>query len=149
MIKHIIEKYGSSEATLDLLVTVLEEHLSDEECEALSKQIYESVQGQHFDECFAKKQIAKMYYTDSDGRHYAPYWEDVTPIYNVHRRRLSKDYNKWDFEVTMNMIKSDYYPLLREWFPEDKNLQDKIVELTINWLNDDDYPDHKIWNYFK
>jgi hypothetical protein len=37
MIKHIIEKYGSSEATLDLLVTVLEEHLSDEECEALSK----------------------------------------------------------------------------------------------------------------
>ena len=47
------------------------------------------------------------------------------------------------------MIKSDYYPLLREWFPDVKNLNDKIIELTINWLNDEDYPDHKIWNYFR
>ena len=60
-------------------------------------------------------------------------------------------YNRWDFDVTMNMIKSDYYPLLRKWFPEDKNLDDKIVELTINWLNDDDNPfgDAKIWCYFR
>lgn len=64
-------------------------------------------------------------------------------------RRLTKDYNKWDFEVTMNMIKSDMYPILKEWFPEEKDLRDKIIELTINWLNDEDYPDHKIWNYFK
>jgi len=90
-----------------------------------------------------------MYYTDTDGRHYAPYWEDITPIYNVNKRSLNKDYNKWDFEVTMNMIKSDYFPLLREWFPDEKDLRDKIIELTINWLNDEDYPDHKIWNYFK
>jgi hypothetical protein len=90
-----------------------------------------------------------MYYVDSDGRHYAPYWEDTSSIYNVSKRRLSKDYNRWDFEVTMNMIKSDMYPILKEWFPEEKDLKDKIVELTINWLNDDDYPDHKIWNYFK
>jgi hypothetical protein len=54
-----------------------------------------------------------MYYTDSDGRHYAPYWEDVSAIYNMNKRSLNKDYNKWDFEVTMNMIKSDYFPLLR------------------------------------
>ena len=69
MIRHILEKYGSSDATLNLLVQELEEHLSEEECEELSKQIYESTQGQHFDECFARKQISKMYYTDSDGRH--------------------------------------------------------------------------------
>lgn len=149
MIKHILDKYGSSDATLDLLVSKLEEHLSEEECEALSKQIYESTQGEHFDECFAQKQISKMYYTDSDGRHYAPYWEDVSAIYNMNKRRLTKDYNKWDFEVTMNMIKSDMYPILKEWFPEEKDLRDKIIELTINWLNDEDYPDHKIWNYFK
>jgi hypothetical protein len=37
MIKNVLEKYGSSNATLDLLVSVLEEHLSEEECEELSK----------------------------------------------------------------------------------------------------------------
>jgi len=90
-----------------------------------------------------------MYYSDADGRHYAPYWEDITPIYNMNKRRLNKDYNRWDFEVTMNMIKSDYYPLLKEWFPDEKDFRDKIIELSINWLNDEDYPDHKIWNYFR
>jgi hypothetical protein len=45
MIKHILEKYGSSDATINLLVQELEEHLSEEECEELSKKIYESTQG--------------------------------------------------------------------------------------------------------
>jgi len=49
------------------------------------------------------------------------------------------------------MIKSDYYPLLKRWFPEEKDLDEKIIELTVNWLNDDDNPfgDSKIWCYFK
>jgi len=37
MIRHILEKYGSSDSTLELLVSVLEKHLSEEECEELSK----------------------------------------------------------------------------------------------------------------
>ena len=149
MIKEVIEKYGINDSTINSLVDMLEKCLSKEECEELSKQIYESTQGHHFDECFAKKQISKMYYSDAEGKHYAPYWEDLTPVYNINKRRLSKDYNKWDFEVTMNMIKSDMYPVLKEWFPQDKDLMDKIIELSINWLNDEDYPDHKIWNYFR
>ena len=98
MIRHILEKYGSSDATLDLLVKELEEHLSEEECEELSKQIYESTQGQHFDECFARKQISKMYYTDSDGRHYAPYWEDS---------RLCQRYRSCRRLVTASMYLDD------------------------------------------
>lgn len=70
-------------------------------------------------------------------------------VYNIHKKRLTNDYNKWDFVVTMNMIKSDMYPLLKSWFPEEKDFKDKIIELSINWLNDEDYPDHKIWNYFR
>lgn len=52
--------------------------------------------------------------------------------------------------VALNMIKSDNYLLLKEWFPE-TNVQDKILEMTINWLNDEDNPygDHKVWGYFK
>ena len=60
-------------------------------------------------------------------------------------------YNKWDFEVALNMIKSDNYPLLKEWFPDEKDLMGRILELTINWLNDEDNPygDAKVWGYFK
>lgn len=51
------------------------------------------------------------------------------------------------------MIKSDNYPLLKQWFPEAdmKELQEKIIDLTINWLNDEDNPygDTKIWSYFR
>ena len=39
--------------------------------------------------------------------------------------------------------------LQKKWFPNGDHL-DKIVELTINWLNDSDNPygDSKIWSYF-
>lgn len=92
-----------------------------------------------------------MYYEENGIRHYAPYWDDLSTIYNTNKRKLIFPYNKWDWEVTMNMIKSDYYPLLKRWFPEEKDMLDKIIDLTINWLNDEDNPfgDSKIWCYFR
>lgn len=62
------------------------------------------------------------------------------------------DYNFYDFEVALNMIKSDYCPLLKRWFPdEDKDSHLKrLVSLTVNWLNDTDNPygSEKVWGYF-
>ena len=151
MIYDIIKKYGSSEETVKILCHALCEHLPEEEYETLAKDIYESTQGKHFDEEFAKRQISKMYYEEDGMRHYAPYWSDVSSYYNVNRKRLHDSYNRWDFEVAMNMIKSDYCPLLKKWFPEEKDMLDKIIDLTINWLNDEDNPygDSKIWCYFR
>ena len=53
--------------------------------------------------------------------------------------------------VALNMIKSDNWLLLKEWFPDEKDLQDKIIDMTINWLNDEDNPygDSKVWGYFR
>ena len=51
MIKEVIEKYGINDSTVNSLVDMLEKCLSKEECEELSKQIYESTQEHHFDEC--------------------------------------------------------------------------------------------------
>ena len=151
MIYDLIKKYGSSEETMKVLSEMLEDHLSKEEYEELSKDIYESTQGKHFDECFAKKQINKMYYEENGIRHYAPYWEDTSTIYGANKRKLEHSYNKWDWEVAMNMIKSDYYPLLKKWFPSEEDYLDKIIDLTINWLNDEDNPfgENKIWCYFR
>jgi hypothetical protein len=92
-----------------------------------------------------------MYYEENGVRHYAPYWEDLSTIYSANKRKLEFPYNRWDWEVTMNMIKSDYCPLLKRWFPDEKDMIDKIIDLTINWLNDEDNPfgESKIWCYFR
>lgn len=42
MIYDLIKKYGSSEDTMKVLSEMLEDHLSKEEYEELSKDIYES-----------------------------------------------------------------------------------------------------------
>ena len=151
MIYDLVKKYGGTEDTMKVLAEALEEHLSKEDYEELSKQIYESTQGKHFDEAFAKKQISKMYYEENGVRHYAPYWEGLSTIYSANKRKLEFPYNRWDWEVTMNMIKSDYCPLLKRWFPDEKDMIDKIIDLTINWLNDEDNPfgESKIWCYFR
>ena len=152
-IHDIIKKYGDSDSTLELLSDKLKQYVPEQEYEDLAKDIYEASQGKHFDETFAKEQISKMYFEEGGLKHYAPYWNDVTPLYVANKRKLIQPYNKWDFEVALNMIKSDNCPLLKQWFPnaDEKELQDKLVELTINWLNDEDNPygDTKIWSYFK
>ena len=152
MICKIIKKYGNNESTIDLLCEELKHHVPEEEYESLAKKIYEAAQGPHFDEDFAHCQIKKMYYEEDGIKHYGPYWADITPIYVQAKKRLVYPYNKWDFMVALNMIKSDNYPLLKEWFPEanEKELQEKIIDLTINWLNDEDNPygDSKVWGYF-
>lgn len=153
MICEIIKKYGNNESTLDLLCEELKHHVPEEEFELLAKEIYESAQGPHFDEDFAKCQVSKMYYEEDGVKHFGPYWNDITPLYVMAKKKLAYPYNKWDFMVTLNMIKSDNYVLLREWFPEadEKEIQNKIVELAVNWLNDEDNPygDSKVWGYFK
>ena len=94
-----------------------------------------------------------MYFEKNGIKHYAPYWDDITPLYMINKKKLLHQYNKWDFMVALNMIKSDNYILLCQWFPEanEMELQDKIVEMTVNWLNDEDNPygDGKICGYFK
>jgi len=49
------------------------------------------------------------------------------------------------------MIKSDMINLLKEWFPDatEEELDSKIIDLAVNWLNDEDYGESKIWCYFK
>ena len=153
----IIKEYGNKRDeiavlhSMEKLATYIKDTLSEEEYEKAAKEVYEELNGKHFDEQFAKEQVEKMYYTYQGQTYYAPYWDEhtVERLYNQYRRQIPSQYNKWDFYVTLNMIKSDNCPLLKKWFPNEDH-SDKIVELTINWLNDSDNPygDSKIWSYF-
>lgn len=156
----LIKKHGVNKGedvmwrSVDLLSHILEDHLSGEEYHSVKKKIYYEMVGGHFDKEFADAQIAKFYYVDSDGtKHFAPYWaeSDVRTLYSGVKGDIG-DYNFYDFEVALNMIKSDYCPLLKRWFPdEDKDDHLKrLVSLTVNWLNDTDNPygTEKVWGYF-
>ena len=118
------------------------------------REIYGEMSGCHYNEEFAKEDVAKMYYEDASGnKRKAPYWTDeqVGEVYSAIRDRIPSEYNIWDFYVTLNMIKSDYCVVLKDWFPEagPDDMEGKLVELAINWLNDDDNPygNAKIWRY--
>lgn len=156
----LVKKYGKNKgedvmwASVEVISKALEEHLNKEELDTLKKKMYYSMVGGHYDKDFADKQIAQMYYTSEDGmKHYAPYWseDEVRQVYNEVRGNIG-NYNFYDFEVALNMIKSDNYTLIKRWFPNDtkEDCTRRFIALTVNWLNDADNPygDEKVWGYF-
>jgi hypothetical protein len=120
----------------------------------LLKKTYCAMNGGHFNEEFARWQVEQMYYTDKEGtKHHAPYWneDDMKAVYNKAKSEIPSAYNYYDFCVTMNMLKSDNYCMLKKWNPNatEEQLDAMIVDMSINYLNDPDapYPTEKIWRY--
>lgn len=156
----LIKKYGKNRgedimwSSVKVISEALENHLNEEDLCNLKKQVYYSMVGGHYDKDFADKQISTMYYISDDGmKHYGPYWseDEVRAVYNEIRGSIG-DYNFYDFEVALNMIKSDNYTLLKRWFPNEtkEDRTKRFISLTVNWLNDEDNPygKEKVWGYF-
>ena len=156
----LTKKYGDGKgegtmwSTLSLVSDAIETTMTPSEKNALVRKVYGVMSGKHYNEDFAREDIAKMHFTDEDGvKHYAPYWSDAAlrSLYEEHKAEIP-DYNCWDWAVTMNMIKSDYCLLLGSWFPDDDDdmRNERIVELALNWLRDEDNPfgQSKAWCYF-
>lgn len=156
----IFQKYGAGKdnsamaKTTEVLSEFIKNKLTDEEYCALKKKVYASLEGGHFNKEFAEIQISKLYYKDDNGeKHYAPYWtnDEVYSVYQNYKSILG-NYNLYDFEVALNMIKSDNYMKLKKWFPNatKEDILEKIIEETLNWLEDEDNPfgKEKVWRYF-
>ena len=155
----LTKKYGTGKGestmwkTISVISDAVEIAMPEEEINYLMRRVYGTISDEHYNEEFARDDIERMYYIDQDGeKHYAPYWsyDALQNIYRQHKNEIP-NYNCWDWAVTMNMIKSDYCPLIMEWFPDidDNERNEKIVELSLNWLKDADNPfgNSKIWGY--
>ena len=136
-----------------ILSDSIEEFVPEKQKEILKNKVYYSTNGGHYDREFADRAIAKFYYVDTTGvKHQAPYWTEpeVKTIYETVKSKIPA-YNFYDFEVTLNMMKSDNCNKLKRWFPQatDKELLDKLIEEAVNYLSDDDNPygNEKIWKY--
>ena len=139
--------------TTKILSDAIEQYVPDKQRDVIKSKVYYSTFGGHFNRDFANDVISKFYYMDLNGiKHCAPYWteSEVKSIYEGIKRKMPA-YNFYDFEVTLNMIKSDNCNKLKKWFPDDSDeeLMEKIVEETVNYLNDEDNPygTEKIWRY--
>jgi hypothetical protein len=139
--------------TLDVVSKEIEESVSSDRKDKLMRAIFSIISTGHYNEEFAHEDIAKMYYIDeNDKKHYAPYWSDseVRTIYDSVSGKI-RGITFWDFLVAINMIKSDDYMMIKQWFPgqTEEEYMKKIVDATLNWLNDEDNPygKNKIWCY--
>lgn len=111
-----IKRHQSPTEAIDKLATALEKHegsllekgftiLKSE----LAANMYEAINGPHFDEEHARYAVEGM--ENEDGTK-GPHWtvEETTSVANQMGINLkSEKHNKWDWFVAMNMIYSDFY----------------------------------------
>ena len=139
--------------TTKILSDAVDSYVPEKQKEHLLNKIYYSMNGGHFNKESADRAMSKFYYVDASGnRHEGPYWteSEVKPLYDGVKSRIPS-YNFYDFEVTLNMVKSDNCMKLKRWFPDESEseLLDRYVEEAVNYLDDDDNPygTEKIWKY--
>lgn len=155
----LTKKYGEGKgesamwSTLSIVSDALESSMDESEKKSLVRKVYGVISGKHYNEEFAREDIAKMYYRDENGvKHAGPFWPEETlrSIYESRKREIP-DYNYWDFAVTMSMMLSDYYAILVDWFPDDDQdmRNSRLIQLALNWLHDEDSPygSSKPWCY--
>ncbi len=145
---------GTMWKTVEVISDAVDNYMDEEQQAWLMRRVYSVISAGHYNEDFAREDMANMYYTDADGKkRYAPYWTDdeLKSVYDAVSGQIP-GVPFWDFAVALNMKKSDECQLLHSWFPNatEKELTDKLVESTINWLNDEDSPygKEKTWRYF-
>ena len=136
----------------ELLMTIKEAH-PDLYWRFIKKQ-HEHLFGCHYNEAFGMWRIEQMYYKDKQGTvHHAPHWtkEQYKAAYDKVKSQIPASYNCWDLAVTLEMQHTDLIGLFRSWWAEatDAELDQKVIEAAINYLNDDDDPDCKIWHRFE
>lgn len=107
--------------------------------ERLKIERHEAMYGPHFNEECALKAVSKMENEDgSRGEHWS--LEETTSIANQYGINLKGEkYNKYDWYVALNMIRSDYYRAVVTMTSSDHIKY--FVELAKAWLNDKDIED--------
>jgi hypothetical protein len=86
--------------------------------------------------------------------HHAPHWTEAQykEVYEASKAKLKNaNYTCWDMAVTLEMMWTDNVCMLREWWPNatPAELDGKVVDMALNYLNDDDDADGKIWKRFE
>ena len=154
------KKYGTGKGepmmweTVEIISDAVEASMPEAEKAALERKIYGKLSDGHYNEQYALEDVARMSYREprTGMIRKAPFWSSdmVRGIYDSVKGEI-REYNCWDFYVTLHMVASRDVALLDRWFPnlDEKDRDGKMVEMAVNWLKDDDNPygSKKIWSY--
>lgn len=148
-----IKRHQSPTEAIDKLATALEKHegsllekgftiLKSE----LAANMYEAINGPHFDEEHAHYAVEGMENEDgTKGLHWTV--EETTSVANQMGINLkSEKHNKWDWFVAMNMIYSDFYKAVVAMTGSANTKY--FAELAKAWLCDKDISEGKMWHYY-
>lgn len=135
-----IKHHPSPTEAIDKLGKALEKHegsLLEKGFQILKSElcanVYEAINGPHFDEEHARYAVEGM--ENEDGTK-GPHWtvEETTSVANQMGINLrSEKHNKWDWYVAMNMIYSDFYKAVVAMTATDKT---QIVDMVKQSYND-------------
>lgn len=144
--------FASIDDVQELLMTIKEPH-PDLYWKFIKRQ-HEHLFGCHYNEVFGMWRIEQMFYKDKKGDvHRAPHWtkEQHKAAYDKVKSQIPASYNCWDFAVALESQHADTICLYRTWWPEatDADLDQKVIEATVNFLNDDDNPENKVWDMYE
>lgn len=137
----------------DMLCTLKKEH--PEMYWVFIKKTHKAIFGAHYNEDFGEWRIEQMYYKDKQGNiHHAPHWtkSQYKEVYEMNKMKLkNQKYTCWDLAVTAEMLYCDNICMYRGWWSNatEADLDNKVLEAAINYLNDDDDIEGKIWNRFE
>lgn len=148
-----IKRHPSPTEAIDKLSNALEKHegsliergftiLKSE----LAANMYEAINGPHFDEEHARYAVEGM--ENEDGSK-GPHWtvEETTAVANQMGINLrSEKHNKWDWYVAMNMIYSDFYKAVVAMTGGTNTKH--FAELAKAWICDKDISEGKMWHYY-
>lgn len=137
-------------------IIVCDSDLDKTQLWSIMRDVHEKLYGKHFDEHYATWEVDQMYHICKDNHredHSIMFTiDEATEIHHKYFKHKKTDVTCWDMYVALNAQYHDNIELYKVWFSDNtiEQLRDKIVEsCCINWFEDVDASDVKVWNYFK
>lgn len=107
---------------------------------------HEYMYGPHFNEPCARRAVANMLNEDGTiGAHWS--LDETTALANQYNIDLHASFNKYDWFVALNMIRSDFYKVITSLTNSD-NVK-HFIEFAKAWLKDKDITEGKMWHYYR
>ena len=107
---------------------------------------HEYTYGPHFSEDCAREVVANMRNEDgTTGAHWSI--DEAAALANQYGVNLNGRFNKYDWFVALNMIRSDFYRVIVNLTNGDHVKH--FVEFARAWLDDKDIEEGKMWKYYK
>lgn len=128
------------------------EGIDAEVSDKLRRAIHEDFCGPHYNDYFAKEDVAGMYHKDAKGEKVSGElvpMSKATEVFNANKAHIrGEKYNVYDMYVALNASMHDLGELFAK--VDGERTHEMLVQyVLVFWFDDSDAPDGKIWLYMR